>query len=259
MYFVGSYYIRYIYWRLRAGRSGIESRRAPNFPPVQTGPGAHPASCKMGTVSFPGAKCGRGVLLTTHPLLVPQSWKSRATPLPTLWATPDLQRDHFSFFNIYWRLDRCYFPKHLKLTTNQQCVTSKNIEGLKRRSVPVMFSTSPFCKRRHVYTSFSIQFRPVVQFPKLIHYILRRVFHTRIQFHGRNVPRLLPYFTLFHVSIVRHIPKSSVYPSALRLQPHCCLHTHSRLPISPTSFSSVIFLSFITNSIFDSGFIAFNL
>jgi hypothetical protein len=30
------------------------------------------------------------VLLTTHPLLVPRSWKSRAIPLPTLWATPGL-------------------------------------------------------------------------------------------------------------------------------------------------------------------------
>ena len=29
-----------------------------DFPPVQTGPGAHPASCKMGTGSFPGLKCG---------------------------------------------------------------------------------------------------------------------------------------------------------------------------------------------------------
>jgi hypothetical protein len=37
-----------------------------------------------------GVKCGRGVLLTTHPLLVPGSWKSRAIALPTLWATPDL-------------------------------------------------------------------------------------------------------------------------------------------------------------------------
>jgi len=34
-----------------------------------------------------GVNCGRGVLLTTHPLLVPRSWKSRAIPLPTLWAT----------------------------------------------------------------------------------------------------------------------------------------------------------------------------
>ena len=39
---------------------------------------------------FPGGKVLSGVLLTTHPLLVPQSWKSRAIPLPTLWATPGL-------------------------------------------------------------------------------------------------------------------------------------------------------------------------
>jgi len=67
----------YIYsdWLL-AGRSGIESRWGWDFPPVQTSPGAHPASCKMGTGSFPGVKCGQDVLLTTHPLLVPRTWKS---------------------------------------------------------------------------------------------------------------------------------------------------------------------------------------
>jgi hypothetical protein len=38
---------------------------------VQTGSGAHPASCKMGTGgSFPGAWCERGVMLTTHSHLV---------------------------------------------------------------------------------------------------------------------------------------------------------------------------------------------
>ena len=58
---------------LRAGRSGIESHWGRDFPPVQTGSGAHLASCTMGTGSFPGVKCGRGVLLTTHPLLVPRS------------------------------------------------------------------------------------------------------------------------------------------------------------------------------------------
>jgi len=79
---------RYSDW-LRARRSGIESRWGRDFPPVQTGPAAHPGSCKMGTGSFPGVKGGRGVSLTTHPLLVPRSWKSRAIPLPTLWATPD--------------------------------------------------------------------------------------------------------------------------------------------------------------------------
>ena len=60
------------------------------FPPAQTGPRAHPASSKMGTGSFLGVKRGRGVLLTTHALLVPRSWKCRAIPLPTLWATPGL-------------------------------------------------------------------------------------------------------------------------------------------------------------------------
>jgi len=37
-----------------------------------------------------GVKCGRGVLLTTHPLLVPRTWKSKAIPVPNLWATPGL-------------------------------------------------------------------------------------------------------------------------------------------------------------------------
>jgi len=60
----------YILW---AGRSGIESRWGRDFPSVQTGPRAHPAFCTMGTGSFPGVKCGWGVLLTTHPLLVPRS------------------------------------------------------------------------------------------------------------------------------------------------------------------------------------------
>jgi len=62
---------RYSDW-LGAGRSGIESRWGRDFPPIQTGHVAHPASCKMGTGSFPGVKCGRGLVLTTHPLLVPR-------------------------------------------------------------------------------------------------------------------------------------------------------------------------------------------
>ena len=83
------YLSRYSDW-LRIWESGIDSRWGEVFPPVQTGRGAHPASCKMGTGSFSGVKCGRGVLLTTHPLLVPRSWKSRAIPLPILCATPGL-------------------------------------------------------------------------------------------------------------------------------------------------------------------------
>ena len=72
---------------LRAGRSGDRIKVGRDFPPFQTDPGAHPASCTMGTGSFPEVKYDRGLLLTTHPFLVPRSWKSRAIPLPTLWAT----------------------------------------------------------------------------------------------------------------------------------------------------------------------------
>ena len=46
---------------------GIESGWRRDFPPVPTGPGTNPASCKMGTGSFPRVKCSRDVLLTTHP------------------------------------------------------------------------------------------------------------------------------------------------------------------------------------------------
>ena len=69
-------YILYIYGlgisvdiatELRSEWSGDRIPVGRDFPPIQTGPGPHPASCKMSTGSFPGVKYGRGVLLTTHP------------------------------------------------------------------------------------------------------------------------------------------------------------------------------------------------
>ena len=53
---------------------GIEFQWGARFSaPVQTGPEAHPVSCTMGTGSFQGVRCGRVVMLTPHPLLVPRS------------------------------------------------------------------------------------------------------------------------------------------------------------------------------------------
>jgi hypothetical protein len=52
---------------------GIESRGKRFFAPVQTGSGAHPASCTMDTGSFQGVESGRGVTLTPQPLPVPRS------------------------------------------------------------------------------------------------------------------------------------------------------------------------------------------
>jgi hypothetical protein len=62
-------------WTVR----GSNPRGGRDFLPVQTGLGANPSSCAMGTGPFPGVKCGRGVLLTSHSLLAPRSWKSTST------------------------------------------------------------------------------------------------------------------------------------------------------------------------------------
>ena len=48
---------------------GIESLWGRDFPPVQTGPGAHPTSCTMGTGSFPGGKVRPGRAVDHSPPL----------------------------------------------------------------------------------------------------------------------------------------------------------------------------------------------
>jgi hypothetical protein len=59
---------------LRAGRFGNRIPVVARFSvPAQTGPGAHSASCTMGTGVFPGVESGRDVTLAPHPLLMPRS------------------------------------------------------------------------------------------------------------------------------------------------------------------------------------------
>jgi hypothetical protein len=71
---------------------GIDFRYGLKFStPVQTGPGAQPASCTMGTGSFLGVKSGRDVTLTPRSLLVPWSRRGRAIPLLPLWAVRPVQ------------------------------------------------------------------------------------------------------------------------------------------------------------------------
>jgi len=60
----------------------------------------------MGTLSFPGVKSGRVVMLTPHPLLVPWSRKNRDISLLPLWAVRPVQslsactRVHFNYFDL---------------------------------------------------------------------------------------------------------------------------------------------------------------
>ena len=117
-------------YRLWAGRSEIESRWGWDFPPVKTGPGANPASCKMGTGSFAGVECGQGMLLTIHPLLVPWSWKSRAIPipLPTLWPHQACNRITLHFY-LLWSY-AVYSSTSYTIVVNFHCTTKYQKEPL---------------------------------------------------------------------------------------------------------------------------------
>jgi len=102
--------------------AGIEYRWGTRFSAtVHTGPGAYPTSCTMRTGSFPGVESGRGVTLTTHPLLVPWSRKSRAIPLLPLWAVRPVQN-----------LSACTVELYLYSPYGQY--------GFYRASVPVQYS-----------------------------------------------------------------------------------------------------------------------
>ena len=77
---------------LRAGRSGIESRWWRNFPYLSRPTlGTNQPPVKWVPGLSPGVKNGRGVTLTSHPILVHSSWKGRAIPLLPLWALRPVQ------------------------------------------------------------------------------------------------------------------------------------------------------------------------
>jgi hypothetical protein len=87
---------------------GIETRWGRDFPNLsRPALESHPASCTMGTGSFPGVKSGWGVMLTSHSFLVPWSRKGRAIPLIPLWAVRPIQSlsactsVHFTFTMTY--------------------------------------------------------------------------------------------------------------------------------------------------------------
>ena len=123
--------------------------------PVQTGPGAHPAYCKMGTGSLPGVKSGRGVTLNSHPLLVPWSRKSRAIPLLPLWAVRPVQslsactRVHFTFTLLKFTFQFTVSPQdintqHMQLI--QYCYPFHALEAsshLKANTLRVSYKHKP--------------------------------------------------------------------------------------------------------------------
>ena len=92
---------------LRAGWSGDRIPVGARFSaPVQTGPGAHLASCTMGTGSFAGVKRpGRGADLPPT-IQVPRSRKSGAIPLLPLWAFMACYGSTLLYCNMCTVIDR---------------------------------------------------------------------------------------------------------------------------------------------------------
>ena len=107
--------------------------------PVQTGPGAHQASCTMGTGFFPGVKSGRGVTLTPLPVIVPWPWKGRAIPLLPLWAVGPVQS-----------LSACTmvtFTFYLGWKENKYRICKKSVALYWIREIDVTHKQVNFCAR----------------------------------------------------------------------------------------------------------------
>jgi len=108
-------------------------------PPVQTGPGGHPASCTIGTESFQGVKSGRGVTLTLHPFLVPWSRKSTAIPLLPLWAVRPVL-SHSACKRVHTTTMKCYITMVRACARHVNCGHNTN----KLRGC-VLLSSAPLC------------------------------------------------------------------------------------------------------------------
>jgi len=104
---------------------GIESRWGARFSsPVQTGPGAHPASCTVGTGSFPGVNSGRGVTLTPHTLLVLLVMKEYSyTSTPPMGRTACTEPQCLYLFTVHLDIIKVLLP-----TDAQENCFKRNIE-----------------------------------------------------------------------------------------------------------------------------------
>jgi len=162
---------------------------------VQTGPGAHPASCTMGTGYFLGLKRGRGVTLKTHSLLVPWSKKSRALPLLPLWAVRPVQslsactRVHFTFFFTY-------LPTYLGTAVAQWlrcCATNRKVAGSIPSCVSGFFIDIKSFRLPTYLTQWSRIHPKKITGPQLIRKIPHILWNPRVHYriHKRPTPVLI--------------------------------------------------------------------
>ena len=132
--------------------------------PIQTGPGAHPASCTMGTGVFPGVKSGRGVTLTPYFLQVPWSIKGRAIPLLPLWAVRPVQSFsafttvHCTFIFLYNSFTEFpYWSSIIHLSLTRPCISQEVSRWLLIAETRVPYLVNP-CKVCGGQSSIGMEF-----------------------------------------------------------------------------------------------------
>ena len=131
------------YWNLKMGRAAQSVQQlttgwmVQDRIPVGTRFSAHPdrpwgppSLLYNGYRVFPGCKVQPGRASDHSPLLVPRSWKSRAIPLPTLWATPGLLTGNFTF------------TLHTQIEGRNSSVSIATRYGLDRIPLCVQFSVA---------------------------------------------------------------------------------------------------------------------
>ena len=115
-------------WKVRGSNPGGARFSAP----IQTGSRGPPSLLYNGYRVFPGGKGGRGVMLTTHTLLVPRLRKSWAIPPLTLWVLLGLLRGSlYLFITLKHECIDWYYQHNTKLCNIQNVRKSKELFTLK--------------------------------------------------------------------------------------------------------------------------------
>jgi hypothetical protein len=122
---------------------GVESRWGEFFCTYPDRLQGLPSLLYNGYRVFPGGKGGRGLMLTTHPLLVPRLRKSEAIPPLTLWVLLGLLRGPLYLYSYTYT--RKYRPRTLGFIYGEKnrlpvaCVASNVLSSLLNNSVNVKY------------------------------------------------------------------------------------------------------------------------
>ena len=112
--------------------------------PIQTCPGAHPASCTMGTGPFLGLKYGRGLLLTIHPFQCHGHGRVELYLYPPSRPQPGLETGTLYLYVSQITLSTMYLRHVLTMCSyHQVSLHQKKLKHLRRTCCAVWIPWKP--------------------------------------------------------------------------------------------------------------------